>query len=112
MEEEMKELYAEGLATHGGPEACADDPRGRGEALRGARAGRASEPRSQRSGEPRPSRRRQAITVGALSRGGSGTRAGTRHPGAPGDGLLGPEPEGRAGSGRGDLGILRAGPGG
>ncbi len=36
----MEELYAEGLATHGGPESCVDDPRGRGEALTGARAGR------------------------------------------------------------------------
>ena len=47
MEEEMEELYAEGLATHGGPELCVDDPRGRGEALAGARAGRAIEPRNQ-----------------------------------------------------------------
>jgi RNA-directed DNA polymerase len=46
MEEEMEELYAEGLATHGGPESCVDDPRGRGEALAGARAGRAIEPRN------------------------------------------------------------------
>ena len=43
----MKELYAEGLATHGGPQSCVDDPRGRGEALAGARAGRAIEPRNQ-----------------------------------------------------------------
>ena len=35
----MEELYAEGLATHGGPQSCVDDPRGRGEALTGARAG-------------------------------------------------------------------------
>ena len=28
-------LYVEGLATHGGPESCVDDPRGRGEALTG-----------------------------------------------------------------------------
>ena len=42
----MEELYAEGLATHGGPESCVDDPRGRGEALAGARAGRAIEPRN------------------------------------------------------------------
>jgi hypothetical protein len=35
MEEEMEELYAEGLATHGDPESCVDDPRGRGEALTG-----------------------------------------------------------------------------
>jgi len=48
MEEEMEELYVEGLATHDGPEPCVDDPRGRGEALVGARAGRAIEPRNQR----------------------------------------------------------------
>jgi hypothetical protein len=42
----MEELCAEGLATHGDPESCVDDPRGRGEALTGARAGRAIEPRN------------------------------------------------------------------
>src|SRR5215472_13626419 len=42
----MGELYVEGLATRGGPESCVDDPRGRGEALTGARAGRAIEPRN------------------------------------------------------------------
>jgi hypothetical protein len=42
----MEELYVEGLATHGGPESCVDVPQGRGEALAGARAGRAIEPRS------------------------------------------------------------------
>ena len=42
----MEELYAEGLATHGGPESCVDDPQGRGEALAGARTGRAIEPRN------------------------------------------------------------------
>src|SRR5215469_14549077 len=47
MEEEMEELCAEGLVTHGDPESCVDGPRGRGEALTGARAGRASEPRNQ-----------------------------------------------------------------
>jgi hypothetical protein len=46
MQEEMEELYVEGLATHGGPESCVDDPQGRGEALAGARAGRAIEPRN------------------------------------------------------------------
>ena len=48
----MEELYAEGLATHGDPESCVDDPRGRGEALTGARAGRAIEPRNHESGVP------------------------------------------------------------
>jgi hypothetical protein len=33
----MEELHAEGLATHGDPESCVDDPHGRGEALTGAR---------------------------------------------------------------------------
>ena len=42
----MEELYVEGLATRDGPESCVDDPRGRGEALTGVRAGRAIEPRS------------------------------------------------------------------
>ncbi len=41
----MRELYIEGLATHGGPELCVGDPRGRSEALAGVRAGRAIEPR-------------------------------------------------------------------
>src|SRR5229473_2498381 len=50
MEEEMEELCAEGLATHGDPESCVDVPRGRGEALTGALAGRAIEPRNQQSG--------------------------------------------------------------
>ena len=49
----MEELYVEGLATHGGPESCVDDPRGRGEALTGVRAGRAMEPRNGNPGCPR-----------------------------------------------------------
>jgi hypothetical protein len=48
----MEELHAEGLATHGDPESCVDDPRGRGEALTGARAGRAIEPRNSEFGVP------------------------------------------------------------
>jgi hypothetical protein len=51
----MEELYAEGLATHGGPESCVDDPRGRGEALTGVRVGRAIEPRNHQFGVPTPS---------------------------------------------------------
>src|SRR5450756_2117003 len=45
MEEEMEELYVEGLATRGGPESCAASREGRGEALTGARAGRAKDAR-------------------------------------------------------------------
>jgi len=36
----MKESYVEGLATHSGPESCADAREGGGEALTGVRAGR------------------------------------------------------------------------
>jgi RNA-directed DNA polymerase len=48
MEKEMRELYIEGLAPHGGPESCAVAREGGGEALTGVRAGRAIEPRNQR----------------------------------------------------------------
>ena len=64
----MEELCAEGLATHGDPESCVDDPRGRGEALTGARAGRAIEPRNQKSGVPTPSRKVEGnIAGGAIA---------------------------------------------
>src|SRR6266496_387036 len=46
MEEEMKELYIEGVATHGDPEPCVGVRKGVGEASVGARAGRAMEPRN------------------------------------------------------------------
>jgi hypothetical protein len=49
----MEELCTEELATHGDPESCVDDPRGHGEALTGARAGRAIEPRNPSPGCPR-----------------------------------------------------------
>ena len=44
----MEELYVEGVATHGGPESCVVVCEGGGEALTGARAGRAIEPRNHR----------------------------------------------------------------
>jgi hypothetical protein len=44
----MEELYTEGLATHGDPESCVVAREGGGEALTGARAGRAIEPRNHR----------------------------------------------------------------
>src|SRR5664280_1156773 len=47
MEEEMEELHVEGVAAHDDPESGVDDPQGRGEALTGACAGRAREPRKQ-----------------------------------------------------------------
>jgi hypothetical protein len=44
----MEELYTEGLATHGDPESCVVAREGGVEALTGARAGRAIEPRNHR----------------------------------------------------------------
>ena len=71
----MEELYVEGLATRGGPQPCVDVPRGRGEALAGARAGRAIEPRNQTSGVPTLSEKRKATSLVALSRAAGGPRA-------------------------------------
>jgi hypothetical protein len=45
MEKEMKELYIEGPAIHDDPESCVGSCEGSGEALTGAHAGRAMEPR-------------------------------------------------------------------
>jgi hypothetical protein len=62
----MKESHVEGLATHSGPESCATDREGGGEALTGVRAGRVlSRERTflrgadavGRSGRPHPVRR-------------------------------------------------------
>jgi hypothetical protein len=71
----MEELYVEGLATHGGPESCVDDLRGRGEALTGVRAGRAIEPRNQGIGVPTSYRWRKATLHSAIARAGWGPRA-------------------------------------
>jgi hypothetical protein len=71
----MKELYVEGLATHGDPESCVDVPRGRGEALTGARAGRAIEPRNLRFGVLTLFSGWKAIPLAALSRVVRGPRA-------------------------------------
>jgi hypothetical protein len=71
----MEESYVEGLATHDGPAPCVDDPRGRGEALVGARAGRVIEPRNERFGVPTLSKERKATSPAALSRGAGGPRA-------------------------------------
>jgi len=64
----MEELYAEGLASHGGPESCVAFREGRGEALTGVRAGRAIEPRNVGSGVLTLFMRRKAILLAALAR--------------------------------------------
>ena len=74
----MKELYVEGLATHGGPESCVDDLRGRGEALTGARAGRAIEPRNHLSGVPTLFRLWKATPLAALDASRQGAPRGQR----------------------------------
>src|SRR5664279_2601058 len=74
MEEEMEELYGEGVATHGGPESCVVVCEGGGEALPGARAGRAIEPRNVYFGVPMLSEWRKATSAAALSRGAVGPR--------------------------------------
>ena len=71
----MEELYVEGLATRGGPEPCVDVPRGRGEALVGARAGQAIEPRNESFGVPTLSKERKATLPAVLSRAVGGPRA-------------------------------------
>ena len=76
----MEELYAEGLATHSGPESCTASCEGRGEALTGVRAGRAIEPRNVSSGVPTLSMKRKAAPLTALARAVRGPRA-VREPG-------------------------------
>ena len=111
----MEELYVEGLAPHGGPQSCVDDPRGRGEALAGARAGRAIEPRNQLSGVPTLSRLWKAQPLAALSRAVRGPRA-VKEPGhvrnlharEPGEPVPARLPDQRAGrSGNAEAVILR-----
>ena len=72
MEEEMEELCVEGLATHGGPESCVASREGRGEALTGARIGRAMEPRNVAIGVLTLFKRWKAILRVALARAARG----------------------------------------
>src|SRR5215212_4108743 len=74
MEEEMEELYAEGVATHGAPSHASTSREGRGEALTGVRAGRAIEPRNEAIGVPTLYKRRKATSLTALSRAVGGPR--------------------------------------
>jgi hypothetical protein len=76
----MKELYVEGVATHDDPELCVGDPQGRSEALVGARAGRAIEPRKDMSsGVPTLLVVRKATPQGALSQAPEGPARSENH---------------------------------
>ncbi len=71
----MRELYVEGLATHDDPESCVVPREGGGEALTGARAGGAIEPRKSSSGCRRCIHKRKATPVAASSQVAAGPRA-------------------------------------
>ncbi len=71
----MEELYIEGVATHGGPESCVGVREDDDEALTGVRAGRAMEPRNQRSGVPTPSTQAEGNICGGATREPSGDPA-------------------------------------
>ena len=72
----MKELYIEGVASHDDPESCVGVREGGSEALTGARAGRAIEPRNPRNfGVPTLLQKRKAMSSVALSRVAGGPRA-------------------------------------
>jgi hypothetical protein len=104
----MEELCAEGLATHGDPGSCVDDPRGLGEALTGARAGQAIEPRNQESGVPTLLSWRKVTLPAALSRAAGRPRAvgepghvrnlHAREPGEPASARLADHRAGRPGN--------------
>jgi hypothetical protein len=66
MKEEMEELHIEGLATHGDPESCVPAREGWGEALTGARVGRAIEPRNSDFRVSTLSKRRKTTSPVAL----------------------------------------------
>ena len=104
----MKELHAEGLATRSDPESCVASCEGRGEALTGARAGRASEPRNQDSGVPSRFTAWKATLPAALSRAAGRPRAvgepghvrnlHAREPGEPAPARLADHRAGRSGN--------------
>ena len=71
----MRELYVEGLATHDDPESCVDVCEGVGEALTGARAGWAIEPRNQGDRVPTPLNRSEGNIAGGAIRESSGDPA-------------------------------------
>jgi RNA-directed DNA polymerase len=74
----MEKLYAEGVAIHGGPESCVGAREGAGEALTGARVGRAIEPRNKQFGVPTPFRWLEGNTASGVMRGAGSAPRGQR----------------------------------
>jgi hypothetical protein len=77
----METLYIEGLAPHGGPQPCVDDPRGRGEALAWVGVGRAMEPRNQRDRGADTVQEVEGNTAGGVMREPSGDPARSENQG-------------------------------
>src|SRR5215218_8059406 len=78
MEKEMRVLYVEGVAIHGGPEPCVGRPRGRRRSVGRGRAGWAIEPRNQWFGVRRCPNKRKAMSPAALCASRRGTPRGRR----------------------------------
>jgi hypothetical protein len=74
----MKTLYIEGLAIHGDPESCVGDPRGRSEALTGARAGPVLSREIKGSGVPTPLTEAEGNIAGRVIASGRRTPRGRR----------------------------------
>jgi len=74
----MRELYIEGVASHGGPESCVGRPRGRRRSVDRGRVGSAIEPRNQESGVPTLSPEAEGHTVGRVIASGRRTLRGLR----------------------------------
>ncbi len=106
----MEELYAEGVAIHGGPESCVGVREGGGEALTGVRAGQAIEPRNFVIGVPTLSQRWKATLPGRFRESSVGS-AGSENQGMYGTSMCenreGPCPPVQMISGRAVQGTLR-----
>ena len=71
----MKELYAEGIASHGGPAPCGGDREGVVEALASGTCRQAIEPRNNtRPGRRRRCVKRKATLLAAIARAAGGPR--------------------------------------
>ena len=107
----METLYIEGLAPHGGPQPCVDDPRGRGEALARVRVGRAIEPRNQSVRGADTVQEVEGNTVGSVMRELSADPARSENQGMRGISMRenreSPSPPGQLITGRAAQGTLR-----